>query len=185
MAPWLTTCSTIWLGASGTFALCLVVCGVVGVVWVCLVVGVGVRVMMVKGNRSSAAEKKVDSFISFTFGIFLASLHGALRLAILSLPANDPQILGHWGRADEGTLGKCFQATIFGLECWRDAVRLWRIQHIGLVSACLSPSAKSMKISAAPYPETNHRVSFNMATAHLSPFLKSFLLGCSSTRRCA
>ena len=37
----------------------------------------------------------------------------------------DPQILVHWGCADEDHLGKLLQAMVFGLECWRDATRLW------------------------------------------------------------
>ena len=44
-------------------------------------------------------------------------LHGHLALATLSLPENDPQILKHWGYADEVLLGKSFQAMDFCLEC--------------------------------------------------------------------
>ena len=43
-------------------------------------------------------------------------LHGHIALAILSLPETDPQILEHWGYADEDHLGKSFQAMDFGLE---------------------------------------------------------------------
>ena len=56
---------------------------------------------------------------------FSAMLHGHLALAFPSLPETDPQILGHWGCADEDHLGKSFQAMDSGLECWRDVTRLW------------------------------------------------------------
>ena len=44
-------------------------------------------------------------------------LHGHIALAITSLLETDPQILEHWGHADEDHLGKSFQAMDFGLEC--------------------------------------------------------------------
>ena len=44
-------------------------------------------------------------------------LHGHIALATLSLPETDPQILEHWGCADEEHLDKSFQATDSGLEC--------------------------------------------------------------------
>ena len=47
-------------------------------------------------------------------------LHGHIALAIPSLPETDPQILEHWGYADEDHLGKSFQAMDFGLEFWCD-----------------------------------------------------------------
>ena len=51
-------------------------------------------------------------------------LHGHIALATLSLLETDPQILEHWGYADEDHLGKSFQAMDFGLECLHDARRL-------------------------------------------------------------
>ena len=50
--------------------------------------------------------------------------HGHIALAIPSLLETDPQILGHWGCADEDHLGKSFQTMDFGLECLRDITRL-------------------------------------------------------------
>ena len=44
-------------------------------------------------------------------------LRGHLALATLSPPETDPQILEHWGYADEVHLGKSFQAMDSGLEC--------------------------------------------------------------------
>ena len=55
---------------------------------------------------------------------FSTLLHGHIALAIPSLPETDPQILEHWGYADEDHLGNLLQATVFGLECWRDVTRL-------------------------------------------------------------
>ena len=52
-------------------------------------------------------------------------LRGHIALAIPSLPETDPQILEHWGYADEVHLGKSFRATDFGLECQRDVQRLF------------------------------------------------------------
>ena len=43
-------------------------------------------------------------------------LRGHLALATLSLLVNDPQIMEHWGCADEVHLGKNIRAKDFGLE---------------------------------------------------------------------
>ena len=56
---------------------------------------------------------------------FSTLLHGHIAFAFPSLLDTDPQILGHWGCADEDHLGKLLQAMVFGLECWLDAIRLW------------------------------------------------------------
>ena len=64
---------------------------------------------------------------SFILGYILpfsTLLLGHIALAILSLLETDPQILGHWGCADEDHLDKSFQSMDFGLECWRDVKRL-------------------------------------------------------------
>ena len=47
-----------------------------------------------------------------------------LALATLSPPETDPQILEHWGCADEVHLGKSFRAKDFGLESQHDVQRL-------------------------------------------------------------
>ena len=78
-------------------------------------------------HRSSVGEKKVDALFFFSFqDVWPAStlLHEHIALAIPSLPETDPQILEHWGFADEDHLSKCFQAMVLCLECWRDALRL-------------------------------------------------------------
>ena len=51
------------------------------------------------------------------FGPTSTLLHGHIALAIPSLLKTDPQILEHWGCADEGHLGKSFHAMDSGLEC--------------------------------------------------------------------
>ena len=57
-------------------------------------------------------------------------LHGHLALATPSLPETDPQILEHWGYADEVHLGKYIRAKDFGLERQRDVQRLsWIFTH--------------------------------------------------------
>ena len=104
-------------------------------------------------------------------------LHGHIALAILSPPQTDPQILERWGCADEVHLGKSFRAKDFGLECQRDETRLLWIEHIGLVSVCLSSSAISMKTSAAPCPGIrNPNVVYVMSDPHsFGPFTRLFI----------
>ena len=85
--------------------------------------------------------------------------HKDIALVIPSLLETDPQILKHWGYADEDHLGISFRAKDFGLDFFAcDAQRLSWILHIGLVSVCLSSSVKSMKTSAAPYPEIRNPI---------------------------
>ena len=66
----------------------------------------------------------VSPFIQEHFWPASTLLHGHLALATLSLPQTDPQILEHWGYADEVHLGKSFQAMDSGLECEHDVTRL-------------------------------------------------------------
>ena len=86
-------------------------------------------------------------------------LHGHIALAILSLPETDPQILEHWGYADEVHLGKSFRAMDIGLECQR-------VTYNGSVSVSLSSSVKSMKTSAAPYPERRSPIVVYLMSKH-------------------
>ena len=83
---------------------------------------------------------------------FSTLLHGHIALAFLSLLETDPQILEHWGYADEDQLGKSAQAMDFGLECLRDVQRLREFYTSDRFSVCLSSSVKSMTTSAAPCP---------------------------------
>ena len=63
-------------------------------------------------------------FITGCFQPASTLLRGLLALSILSPPETDPQILEHWGYADEVHLDKCNRAKDFGLECQRDVQRL-------------------------------------------------------------
>ena len=88
----------------------------------------GLRVDGAGSHLISEGEKNVALFFSFNFRMLLASLHAAsghLALATPSPPETDPQILEHWGHADEDHLGKSFQAMDFCLECQHDVRRLW------------------------------------------------------------
>ena len=76
-------------------------------------------------HQLSEGEKNAVLFFSFkfvfkNFGPTSTLLHGHIALAIPSLLETDPQILEHWGYADEDHLGKSFQAMDFGLEFWYD-----------------------------------------------------------------
>ena len=72
-------------------------------------------------GRHQFSEGEKNAVLRFLFlnilGYFWPASTGHLALATLSLPETDPQILEHWGYADEDHLGKSFQATDFGLEC--------------------------------------------------------------------
>ena len=85
-------------------------------------------------------------------------LHGHIALAIPSLPETDPQILEHWGYADEDHLCKLIRAKDFGLEFYCDVQYLSWISHVGLVSACLSSSVRLTTTSAAPCPERRNPI---------------------------
>ena len=136
---------------------------------------------------------------TFNFRMLLASLQAASRA-----PCSCHSV-SSWDRSSiYGALGlrKSFRTKDFGLECQRDVQRLSWILHIGSVSVCLSSSVKSMKTSAAPFPEIRNPIVvclmskrpkqvspvlwccsclFNITTALLSPFFLDLLLGCSST----
>ena len=86
----------------------------------------GLRVDGAGRHQFSEGEKNAVSCVSFHLRIFFPAstlLHGHIALAIPSLPETDPQILEHWGYAEDH-LGKSFQAKDFGLECQRDVQRL-------------------------------------------------------------
>ena len=79
---------------------------------------------------------------------FSTLLHGHLALAFPSLLETDPQMLGHWGCADEDHLGKLLQAMVFGLECWRGVPRFRWVGRVGWVSVWSGPiSAFSLSAS--------------------------------------
>ena len=85
--------------------------------------------LMVDAGRHqfSEGEKNAFYFSPLVLGCCWPAstlLHGHIALATLSLPETDPQILEHWGYADEVHLGKSFQAKDSGLKCKHDVTRL-------------------------------------------------------------
>ena len=79
-------------------------------------------------HQFSEGEKNVVLFFSFNFKICLASFHAASRAhrSCHSVsPGDRSSNFGALDCADEDHLGKSFQAMDFGLEWWRDAIRLW------------------------------------------------------------
>ena len=76
---------------------------------------------MVQGSTNSLKVRRMlflfSPSILIHFWTASTLLHGHIALAIPSLLDTDPQILEHWGCADEDHLGKSFQAMDFGLEC--------------------------------------------------------------------
>ena len=85
----------------------------------------GLRVDGAGRHPFSEGEKNTALFSLFflILGYFWPAstlLHGHITLAIPSLLETDPQILVHWGNADEGHLGKSFRAMDFCLEFWYD-----------------------------------------------------------------
>ena len=110
-------------------------------------------------HHFSVGESNVDLCSSFNFRIFFASFHAAPRAqcSCHSVSSWDRSSnIGAFGLADEDHQGKFYWAMDFGLWRWRCAVRVWWIEHIGLVSAWLSSSVKSMKISAVPCLEKHN-----------------------------
>ena len=80
----------------------------------------GLRVDGAGRHLFSEGEKNAALFSPLILGSFWPTstlLRGHIALAILSLLETDPQILEHWGYADEDDLGKSFQAMDFGLKC--------------------------------------------------------------------
>ena len=77
----------------------------------------GLRVDGAGRHKFSEGEKNALFTFSFNFWPSSTLLHGHLALAIPSLLETDPQMLEHWGYADEDHLGKSFQAMDSGLEC--------------------------------------------------------------------
>ena len=79
--------------------------------------------LTVDGRRqTSISEGEKNAVLCFSFNVRIfwpasTLLYGHIALAIPSLLETDPQILEHWGYADEDHLGKSFEAMDSGLEC--------------------------------------------------------------------
>ena len=76
---------------------------------------------MAQADTNFPKVRRMLFYVSpFSLGYFWPTstlLHGHIALDIPSLLETDPQILEHWGYADEDHLGKLFQAMDSGLEC--------------------------------------------------------------------
>ena len=88
------------------------------------------------------------------------------------------QILDHSGFADDIRQGKFCWAMDLGLELRHRALRLQWIEHFGLVFARLS----SMSLR---YATQIHRFFHRSYCTFVAFICRPFLLGCSSTLRCA
>ena len=80
----------------------------------------GLRVDGAGTHLFSEGEKNAALFSPLICQYFWPTstlLHGHIALATLSLPETDPQILEHWGSADEVYLCESIRAKDFGLDC--------------------------------------------------------------------
>ena len=120
------------------------------------------------------------------FRKFLASLHAASRAhrSCHSVSSWDRSSnFGAFGLRWWGSPGQIIPSDGFGLECWRDATRLWWISHVGSVSDCLSSSAKIVADfggSISWYTQPNCRVIFQynhctFVTILFWPFARLFI----------
>ena len=108
-------------------------------------------------HHFSVSEKKVDSCFSFSFRIFFASLHAASRAH------RSCHSVSSWDRSSNfGALGfRCWGSPgqIIPSDGFWSRVMAWRNAAFGELNTSdwlqvfLRSSVKSMKISAAPYPE--------------------------------
>ena len=112
-------------------------------------------------HQSSEGEKNAVLRFSFNFWIFLAGLHAASRAH------RSCHSVSFWDRSPNfGALGlRCWGSPgqIYPSEGFWSRLLAWRTtasvnRTIGLVSVCLSSSAKSTKTSAAPYPDIRNPI---------------------------
>ena len=123
------------------------------------------------GTYFPKVRRMMLHFFSFNFMIFLDNFHTASRShrSCHSVSSWDRSSnFGALGSRWWGSPGQIIPSEGFWsrmLAC--DVRRLLWIEHIGLTSVCLSSSAKSMKTSAAPYPEIrNPQLSCNFQHSH-------------------
>ena len=112
---------------------------------------------MAQANTNSPKVRRMLCYVSPIISVYILPfstlLHGHIALAIPSLLETDPQILEHW-------------ITLMRIT-WANHSKRWiLISNVSMTydgfcefntsdwfSVCLSSSAKSIKTSAAPYPE--------------------------------
>ena len=139
--------------------------------------------------------------------IVLASplLRGHLALATLSLPETDPQILELWGWWSSPGQINPSEGFLSRMSAWRTTVFVNFTHRIGFLMSELfrkidedfGPRIQenATQLSCIWWVNILHKsyiflwwcsfFFFNMATAVLSSFFQTYLLGCSSTWRCA
>ena len=140
---------------------------------------------------SEGAKYAVLSF-SFNFSTPLASFHAASRACrsclSVSLPETDPQILEHWWSRYWRSPGQIIPSDGFWswVFVWRTKTCVNRKHRIGFrMSELFRKIDEDVGGSISWNTQPICRVFFNMATALLPPFVLNFLVGCSSTWRCA
>ena len=118
-------------------------------------------------HRSSVSEKKVDLCFSFSFMIFLASLHAASRARRLAIPSLFLRPIVKFWRVG---------VSLMRITCANHSKRRILVSNVcmtqhgfgelnnGLASACLSSSSKSMKTSAARGPEIRSPIVVRLST---------------------
>ena len=129
----------------------------------------GLRVGGAGRHQFSEGEKNVVlcfSLISRYFWPASTLLHGHVALAFLSILETDPQILEHWGCADEDHLGKSVRAKVFGLECWLTQHGFGELNPSGWLQ------------SAAPYHEIRNPIVVYSSTKPLHFCHHSFQTSC-------
>ena len=110
-------------------------------------------------GRHLFSEGEKNAVLSFSFNFW--DIFGQPPTSLLPFRLFLRPILKFWSigvTLMRITWANHFKRWIFGLECQHDVPRLWWIEHIGLVSVCLSSSAKSMKTSAAPHLEIRNPI---------------------------
>ena len=123
-------------------------------------------------------------FSPLIFRILLANF----RTCHPSLPETDPQILEHWGYADEDHLAKSFPSDGFWsrMLAWHTTAFVNWTHWIGFrMFELFRKIDEDFGGSISWNTQPNCRVLFSIATALLSPLCLDLLLGCSSTWRCA
>ena len=143
----------------------------------------GLMVIAQAGTNFPKVKRMLLYFLNFS--MLLASFHAASRAPCYchSVSSWDGSsnfgalVLRWWG-----SLGKSFQAMDFALECMHDVRRLLCTQHIGLVSVCLSSSAKSIRLrrlhilkDAAQLSCTFQHSHCTLVTIIFRPFARLFI----------
>ena len=141
-------------------------------------------------HQFSEGEKNAVLSVSFNFRIFLASLHAASRAprSCHSVSSWDRSsnvgalVLRWWGPGQIIPSGGFWSR----MSAWRSTTYVNLTRWIGFrMLELFRKIDEDFGGSISWNTQPNCRVIFKKATAILSPFVLDFLLGCSSTWRCA